>query len=271
MPETDRAFAGAIPDVYDRLLVPLIFEPYAADLAERVARLAPRAVLEVAAGTGVVPRALAPRLGSDATYVVTDLNPPMLERARARQPEDGRIEWRQADATALPFEDARFDVVLCQFGVMFLPDRVAGYREAARVLRTGGRLLFSAWDGLDGNDVPDTVWHAVVGCYPDDPPTFFSRVPHGYNDVRRIRADVEAAGFGAVEIETVTCDCEAPDAGTAAVAFCQGTPIRNEIEARRSPSLADVTDRAAGALTARYGPGTVRGRIRAHVVTAVRP
>jgi ubiquinone/menaquinone biosynthesis C-methylase UbiE len=172
MAGTDRAFAGAIPEVYDALLVPLIFEPYAADLAERAALLDPRAVLEIAAGTGVVSRALAPRLAADARYVVTDLNPPMLERARARQPDDPRLDWRPADAMALPFPDASFDLVCCQFGVMFLPDRVAGYAEARRVLRPGGHFLFSAWDGLDSNAIPDAVSRAVAAFFPDDPPDF---------------------------------------------------------------------------------------------------
>lgn len=270
MPETDRAFAGAIPDVYDALLVPLIFAPYAGDLADRVARLAPRAVLETAAGTGVVPRALAPRLAADARYVVTDLNPPMLERARARQPADARLAWQQADAMALPFPDASFDVVICQFGAMFLPDRVAGYAEARRVLRPGGRLLFSVWDGLSTNAFPATVVAAVAACFPDDPPSFIARIPHGYHDPVRIRADVVAAGFASVEIETVTRESVAPDAATVATAFCQGTPLRGEIEARGTPSLDEVTRRTSEAVVERFGSGRISGPIRAHVVTATK-
>lgn len=268
MPEADHAFAGAIPDIYDTLLVPMIFAPYAADLAERITRLAPHAVLETAAGTGVVPRALAPRLAADATYVVTDLNPPMLERARAQQPEDARLVWQQADAMTLPFEDARFDVVCCQFGAMFLPDRVAGYAEAWRVLRPGGHFLFSAWDSLASNDFPEVVARAVADAFPDDPPTFVARLPHGYHDVARVRADVEAAGFAAVDIETVERESVAPGPREVAVAFCQGTPLRSEIEARREPPLDVVTHRAAGALAERFGAGPVTGRIQAHVVTA---
>lgn len=267
MPETDHAFAGAIPDIYDRLLVPLIFAPYAADLAERIARLDPRAVLETAAGTGIVPRALAPRLGGDATYVVTDLNQPMLDRARARQPEDVRIRWQQADAMALPFEDEHFDLVCCQFGAMFLPDRVAGYAQARRVLRPGGHFIFSVWDSLAANDFPDVVARALADAFPDDPPDFVARVPHGYHDTIRIRADVVAAGFAEVEIETVTRESIAASAEEVATAFCQGTPLRTEIEARHAP-LEPITRRAADALALRFGARPITGRIQAHVVTA---
>ena len=142
MATTDRLFAGSIPDIYDRFLVPLIFETYAHDLAERLAAVKPRDVLETAAGTGVLTRAVASRLPVNACIVATDLNQPMLDQAAARQSHDGRIVWRQADALALPFEDQRFDVVACQFGVMFFPDKVSAYREALRVLKTGRPFLF---------------------------------------------------------------------------------------------------------------------------------
>ena len=135
MLETDKVFAGSIPENYDRYMVPLIFEPYAADFARRAASLSPSAVLETAAGTGVVTRALAPKLSPRASYVVTDLNQPMLEYAASRQAPDSRIKWRQADALTLPFENATFDLVCCQFGAMFFPDRSSAYREAKRVLK----------------------------------------------------------------------------------------------------------------------------------------
>lgn len=137
MDASDKVFSGSIPEFYDKLMVPLIFEAYAADTAALAAACAPAAVLETAAGSGVVTRALAPRLAASAHYVVTDLNPAMLDYAAKRQAPDERIEWRQADALDLPFDDASFDLVLCQFGAMFFPDRVAGYAEARRVLRPG--------------------------------------------------------------------------------------------------------------------------------------
>ncbi len=123
MLETDKLFAGSVPENYDRYMVPLIFEPYAADMARRASSLSPKAILEIAAGTGVVTRALAPQLSPGVKYIVTDLNQPMLDYASSRQGPDSRIQWRQADALALPFEDAAFDLVCCQFGAMFFPDR----------------------------------------------------------------------------------------------------------------------------------------------------
>jgi ubiquinone/menaquinone biosynthesis C-methylase UbiE len=141
MLETDKVFAGSIPENYDRYMVPLIFEPFAADLAQRAASLSPSAVLEIAAGTGVVTRALAPNLSPGASYIATDLNQPMLDYAASRQAPDSRIKWRQADALALPFENAAFDLVCCQFGAMFFPDRTSGYREARRVLKPGGHFF----------------------------------------------------------------------------------------------------------------------------------
>src|SRR5579871_1260949 len=146
MLEADKVFSGSIPENYDSHMVPLIFEPYAADMARRAASLSPGAVLEIAAGSGVVTRALAPVLPREASYVVTDLNQPMLDYAASRQPADARIKWRQADALALPFENAAFDLVCCQFGAMFFPARTQGYREARRVLKAGGHFLFSVWD-----------------------------------------------------------------------------------------------------------------------------
>ena len=165
MVATDKLFAGSIPEIYDRFLVPLIFEPYAADLARRVAALAPRDVLETAAGTGVLTRALAAQLAPSTRIVATDLNQPMLDQAARRQ-QGGSVEWKQADALALPFDDRSFDVVACQFGVMFFPDKVQGYKEARRVLRPGGRFLFNVWDRIEENEFADVVTEALAERVP---------------------------------------------------------------------------------------------------------
>ena len=145
MSASDKAFTGSIPENYDRNMVPLIFESYAQDMARRAAALSPRDVLETAAGSGAVTRALTAKLSADARYVATDLNPSMLDYAATRQNGDKRITWRQADEQALPFDDATFDLVCCQFGAMFFPDRPSGYREAKRVLKPGGTFLFNVW------------------------------------------------------------------------------------------------------------------------------
>lgn len=277
MTDSDKLFAGSIPKLYDTLMVPLIFEAYAADTAEMVAGFSPGAVLETAAGSGVVTRALAPRLGAGTRYVVTDLNQPMLDYATARQGDgaDGgnsnssaHIEWRQADALALPFEDASFDVVFCQFGAMFFPDRSAGYAEARRVLRPGGRFVFTVWDRIEDNAFADDVTHAVAELFPHDPPRFLARTPHGYHDVALIRSDVSRAGFTRIEIATREKTSRAPSARDVATAYCQGTPLRNEIEARDAHALQAATDRAARVIASRHGEGAVAGKIQAHVIVA---
>ena len=264
----DKVFAGSIPENYDRHMVPLIFESYARDIARRAAALSPAAVLETAAGSGAVTRALAPGLPPDARYVVTDLNQPMLDYAATRQNPDNRISWRQADAQALPFEDAAFDLVLCQFGVMFLPDRPSAYREARRVLKPDGWFLFNAWDRIEENVFADDVTRALAEFFPDDPPRFMARTPHGYHDIALIRSDLAKAGFSNVTIETRAEESHAPSAREVATAYCQGTPLRNEIEARGADKLEAATEHAASALARKHGNGEVAAKIQAHVVLA---
>src|SRR6476469_9655866 len=268
MADADHVFGGSIPDTYDRYLVPLIFQGFAEDIAQRAAVLSPNAVLETAAGSGVVTRALAPRLSPDASYVVTDLNQPMLDHAASQQPRDRRISWRQADAQALPFEDGVFDVVCCQFGAMFFPDRRAGYREAKRVLKPGGSFLFNVWDRIEENVFANDVTNALAEVFPDDPPRFLARVPHGYHDTRLIRDDLEQAGFSRVEIETRAEQSRAPSPRHPAIGFCQGSPLRNEIEARDAQKLEAATDHAAAAIADRHGRGEVAAKIQAHVIVA---
>ncbi len=268
MLEADKVFAGSIPENYDRFMVPLIFEPFAADLARRAALLSPGAVLEIAAGTGVVTRALAPLLRPDASYVVTDLNQPMLDYAASRQAPDSRITWRQADALALPFEDAAFDLVCCQFGAMFFPDRSLAYREARRVLKPGGHLLFNVWDRIEENVFADDVTNAMAEIFPNDPPRFLARTPHGYHDTALIRSELLGAGFSGVEIETRAEQSRASAPRIPAVAYCQGTVLRTEIMARDAGMLDAATDYAAAAIAKKHGEGEVAARIQAHVIVA---
>jgi SAM-dependent methyltransferase len=269
MSSADTVFAGSIPEIYDLLLVPLIFEPYAADLARRVVALAPARVLETAAGTGVATRALARALPVEVALVATDLNPPMLARAAAVG-TSRPVQWLQADALQLPFEDASFDVVACQFGAMFFPDKPRAFREARRVLRPGGTWIFSVWDRIEENEFAQVVTAALATVYPDDPPVFMARTPHGYFDRATIAADLAGAGFdGPPAFETIAARSAAPSAEVPAKAFCQGTPMRNEIEARAAAggaSLADATRAGEAALVARFGAGRVDGKIQAHIV-----
>lgn len=269
MKDTDKLFVGSMPALYDRHLGPFIFEPYAQDLADRVARIGPRRLLETAAGTGIVTRALARALPAGTEITATDLNQAMVDYA-ATQTKAPNVTWRQADALALPFADGTFDAVVCQFGAMFFPDKRAGYREALRVLKPGGRFLFNVWDGIDDNEVSRVLTDAVAALFPKDPPQFLARTPHGYHDVAVIRDQLVQAGFGQVEIETVAKRGRAPSPRDPAIGFCQGSPLRSEIEARDAGRLQEATEAAAQAIAARFGPGPIDGKIQAHVITATR-
>ena len=267
MSEGDRVFAGSIPALYDRHLGPMLFAGYAEDLARRIAEFAPAAILETAAGTGVVTRALIRTLPPGAEVTATDLNQAMLDFA-ATQPGAERVTWRQADAQTLPFPNGSFDAVLCQFGVMFCPDRATAYREARRVLKPGGRYLLSVWDRIEENEFTHIVTDAVAALFPDNPPRFFARTPHGYYDVALIDNELRAARFTNVAIETVARRSQAPSPRDAAVGLCQGTPLRSEIEARGADRLELATNAAAAALAERFGTGAIDGKIQAHIVTA---
>jgi ubiquinone/menaquinone biosynthesis C-methylase UbiE len=267
MKATDKLFAGSIPALYDHYLGPLIFAPYADDLAARTAGLRPALVLETAAGTGIVTRALRRALPAPVQIVTTDLNQPMLDYAAAVEPLDN-VAWRQADALALPFPDASFDAVACQFGVMFFPDKRAGYREAKRVLEPGGAFLFNVWDRIEENVFTHVVTETIAALFPDDPPRFLARTPHGHFDTTIIEADLTAAGFRDIQFETVTRMSRAATPRDVAVGFCQGTPLRNEIEQRAPGRLEELTDVAATAVEARFGAGPIEGKIQAIVVEA---
>lgn len=265
--ERDKVFAGAMPEVYQGWLVPLIFEPYAEDLVARLARRAPARVLEVAAGTGVVTRRMVAALPATAAIVATDLNQAMLDAAAAAG-TSRPVEWRQADALQLPFPDASFDAVVCQFGVMFFPDKAKAFAEACRVLRPGGVYLFNVWDRIGENEFADVVTAELEAAFPADPPRFLARTPHGYSDTRVIAGHLAEGGFtSSPRIDTVSARSRADTAHIPALAYCQGTPLRNEIEARDPDGLEAATDRAGDAIARRFGPGPVDGKLQAHVVT----
>jgi ubiquinone/menaquinone biosynthesis C-methylase UbiE len=265
--DTDRAFTGSIPEIYDSYLVPLIFDEYAADLARRVAERSPDRVLEIAAGTGVATRALAAALPDATSIVATDLNQAMIDYASTR-PIHRHVEWRQADAHALPFDAATFDVVVCQFGAMFFPDKPRAFSEVRRVLRPGGVFLFNVWDRIEDNEYADAVTAALASLFPKAPPTFMARLPHGYHDRERIEKDLAEAGFShAPEIVTLPARSRAASPRVPAVAFCEGTPLRNEIEAHGSNALAIATAAAMDAIARRFGAGASDAKMQAHVVS----
>lgn len=266
MLETDKVFAGSIPENYDRYLVPLIFERFAAALARRAASLAPSAVLETVAGTGVLTRALAAKLPPTVSYMVTDLNQPMLGYAVSSQGPDSCLTRRKADALALPFDDKVFDLVLCQFGAIFFPNRIAGYWEARRVLKPGGHFLFNSWDRIEDNESADDVTNAVAKVFPEDPPRFLAHTPHGYHDTELIHSDLANAGFSHVTIETRAEQSRAPSPRLVAMAYCRGTPLSMQIESRDTSNLEAAINCAEIEIAKRHGSGEVAAKIQAHVV-----
>lgn len=269
MPSTDALFSRSIADLYDQYLGPLLFEPYARALAARLAGTTSGRVLETAAGTGILTRALVEALPESASIVATDLNQPMLDHAASRC-VTSRVTWRQADAHSLPVADREFAVVACQFGSMFFADRPRAYREAHRVLAPGGLLAISVWDRIEHNELAAIVTTALGEMFPDDPPRFLERVPHGYHDRELIERELREAGFADVGILCVAKRSVAANAHDVAIGFCQGSPLRNEIEVRSKGRLAEATEVAAAAIACRFGTGAVDGKMQGYIVTAVR-
>jgi ubiquinone/menaquinone biosynthesis C-methylase UbiE len=266
-PDGDKIFDDEISKFYEKYLVSILFDPYAADLVDRLASRSVSRVLEIAAGTGVVTRVLASVLPQDVSIVATDLSQPMLDHA-AGLGTARPVEWRQADAMHLPFGNETFDALVCQFGVMFFPDKSKAFSEARRVLRPGGVYIFNVWDRISENEFADTVETAVEPMFPTDPPRFLSRTPYGYYDNQTIERDLAQGGFTASpEITHVAARSRAGTARDPAIAFCEGTPLRSEIEARDASRLGEATDVAAKAISGRFGQRDVNGKMQAHIVT----
>ena len=264
---SDSLFAGSIPGIYDQHLGPLLFQPYAAEVARRAAAWSPKRILETAAGTGLVTAALTHACLGAEVIVATDLNQAMLEVAKRRTLNlRERVRVQAADAQALPFADGEFDLVVCQFGAMFFPNKVVAHREARRVLRQGGRYLLVIWDRLANNPASKRVHEVVAGLFPDDPPQFLARTPFGYADPAIIEHDLLTAGFTDIELETVMLE-SLPSTGPedASLGLVEGTPLRAEIEAR-GPDMLERAEATARAALSQDFPRA----LSAHVVTAIR-
>ncbi|HEY0627886.1 MAG TPA: methyltransferase domain-containing protein [Sphingomicrobium sp.] len=268
MTATDTVFAGSIPAIYDRYMVPLIFAPYAQLVAERAAELQPRRILETAAGTGVVTEELYRAL-PNAEIVATDLNAPMLEQAQSRV-SASNVRFQPADAQALPFDADSFDLAVCQFGIMFMPDKVRANSEARRVLRDGGRYMLVIWDRIEHNLATMAAGRAVAELFPIDGARFYERIPFRYHDVGEIERDLLAAGFTDIEYETVERRSSAASARDAAIALVQGTPMRSDIEQIAPDRLGQATDAAERALREFEGPDGFDAPMSARLVTAIK-
>jgi SAM-dependent methyltransferase len=261
------AFSGSVPAFYDRYLGPWLFEPYAADLVARLPESDGLTVLELACGTGIVTRRLREALPGSATLVATDLNEAMVEYARAAVP-DTTIVWQQADAQALPFEDGSFDVVVCQFGFMFLPDKVQAFREARRVLRPGGVLLGNVWHSRDENPWARSVHTTVAELFPADPPRFLE-TPYGYFDPERIHADLAEAGWDGVQLDAVRLESLAESALDVAIGIAKGSPLSYEL-AERGADPETVAGELARRLAAVGGERPFTAELAATIITTAR-
>ena len=268
MAQGDKVFAGALATIYDQVMGPIFFEPFAKDLGQRVAKLAPQAILETASGSGISTEAIVAAVPA-AKITTLDLNQGMVDVAK-QKPSLSDVVFEVGDATKLPFADRAFDLVACQFGVMFFPDRVAAYKEARRVLNPGGHFIFNVWGFFDArNPAPVALLEALADVFPDDPPSFLRRLPHGYHDVDVITHDLDAAAFRNVQSTSVSLPCRAASAKDLAIALCQGTPTRAEIEARDPEGLDRVTGEVARHFAAKFGQGAVETTMQALVISAV--
>ncbi|MCA1658907.1 MAG: class I SAM-dependent methyltransferase [Verrucomicrobiaceae bacterium] len=267
MKDEHAQFSGSIPAAYDRYLGPLLFQPYAEDLAARVHVEENALVLELACGTGILTRVLRTRLPSTVKLIATDLNEPMFRHAADKFGKKEAVQWLQADACSLPFGDRMFDAVVCQFGIMFVPDKELAAREARRVLKPGGLFLFNVWDALEHNDVGRIAHETITSYFDKDPPTFY-HVPFGYHDQEEIKRVLESAGFRDVRIEVVAKVGQPSRAREVATGLVQGNPVSMAI-AERDPSLLPaITDAVADAITRRFGQADIRAPMRAVLVQA---
>lgn len=270
MPTDNAAFVGSIPENYDRFLGPVLFEPYAADLVARLDLPEGAAVLELACGTGIVTKRLSQRLGPTAKLVATDLNEAMIAHARAKFSPEDAIEWKPADATELPFADESFDAVVCQFGVMFFPDKEKAAREAFRVLKPGGTFLFNVWDKIERNDLAQIAHTVISKFFPDDPPNFYE-IPFSVHDPDVIKTFLSAAGFSDIEISYVPLKETSPSARDAARGLIHGNPVIGAIKERDESKVPEIVAAIAAEVAARCGDAPARGRMQALVCRALRP
>jgi ubiquinone/menaquinone biosynthesis C-methylase UbiE len=268
MKDQELRFSGSVPASYDRLMVPLIFQPYAEELAGRAKSFRPNVILETAAGTGVVTQALHAAI-PEAEIVATDLNQPMLDVAAERLAAPN-LRFLAADAQELPFDDGKFDLVVCQFGAMFFPDRVRAHSEACRVLRSGGHYLLAIWDDIERNVLTDVAQRTLIELFPDDPPMFMREGPFSYADPAEIERDLKMAGFAEVQVETVKRGSRSASAKDAAAALCFGTPMGVEIQDREPGSLDRVFEVLQRKFEAYAHNGQVDAQMSAHIVTATR-
>ena len=262
---TENIFKGSIPDTYDEYLVPLIFSDYAEDLTSRVSVADSATILETAAGTGVLTECLANRLPSGVKIIATDLNSTMLDIARENLAGRSNISFDLANAIDLHYNDDSFDVVLCQFGVMFFPDLIQAYREVYRVLKPGGEFIFNVWDSLDKNYFSRAVHESVIKLDQANPPDFL-KLPYGYHDVEIIKEQLQEAGFRNIGVDVVKKQSRVDSARNVALALAAGSPLAAQLAER---GLSDAVETVEADLLDEFGEGEISAPMQAIVFHAV--
>ena len=269
MPDNNVSFTGSIPEHYDRFLGPVIFTDYAAEMAALVAARSPRRVLETAGGTGIVTRAMRDRLPAATTLLATDFNPPMLDVARGKFRSGEAVEFRQADAIALPFPDGSFDAVVSQFGLMFFPDKPASFREAHRAVTQGGHYFFSVWDSHEYNAFGRLAHENIARFFPSEPPPFYL-VPFGSHAIDPIKAEVLRAGFRRLHIHVAGRDQVVPNLHDFARGLVYGNPTIDQIRQRGGVDPERVVDALAKAFEREFGATKAVMRMQAILFEADR-
>jgi len=269
MPAQNAAFVGSIPENYDRYLGPILFDPYAADLVTQLSVTENASVLELACGTGILTRRLRDRLGQNGKLIATDLNDAMLACAAQKFEAAERIEWKQADAGDLPFTDQFFDAVVCQFGLMFFPDKEKAVRETFRVLKPGGTFLFNVWDTIEQNDLPHAAREVISEFFEDNPPDFYE-LPFSFHDPEVIRSLLTTTGFSNIKVKRLSLSAIAASAREVAKGLVHGNPIISSINERNASSVPAIEAAVATAIAAQFGAGPVRARMQALICSAVR-
>lgn len=267
MVDVKASFTGSIPEYYDSCLGPAWFDAFAKDLVQRLPAKPPGDVLEIACGTGLVTRRLRERLDPALRLVATDLSKAMLDYARSKLGDRKGIEWREADAVNLPFSDGEFGAVVCAFGVMFVPDKKAVFREARRVLKPGGAFLFNVWDRIEENPCAAVNAEVVEGLFPGDQELRF-RIPYEMHDPALLRQLLAGARFQETRIEKTRVQIDRISARTVATGQIRGTPRSLLIE-KRGASLDQVVEKVSAALAKMGGADPLRASANAIVVEAL--
>jgi ubiquinone/menaquinone biosynthesis C-methylase UbiE len=265
-PSIPVAFSGDIPKNYDAYLGSIFFDSYAADMADRIRKLNPKSVLEIASGTGRLTRLISSVLGKDTRIIASDLNPAMISFGQSQTPPD--VKWMEIDAHSLPFDDNSFDCIVAQFGVMFYNDRVKAFSEARRVLKPGGAFIFNCWDELKNNQIADIVNKALHHFFPVDTPGFYS-IPFSYYDEEKIKRDITAAGFDKTEIELVKLKGKSKSSSDAAKGLIEGTPTITAIK-ERNTDVQKIINYIQDKISEKYGTGPFDVPLQARVVTCIK-